>query len=150
VLRLFQRVRDGRPWRSAHLELRDGLVHALQVGIDGRPIVATHRDRKGDVEKLGWHVMPKLAEALLRLRGRRRGFKARFRRRRPIVGHRREYAQTRACPAVRWPSGVPRFSTAPSYERPEALPVVATLRTVCEEARRAYWCRNRADARVHG
>jgi hypothetical protein len=45
------------------------LVNALQVGIDGGAVVATDTHREGDVEEVGRHVVPKLAEARFLLRG---------------------------------------------------------------------------------
>src|SRR6266567_4592423 len=68
LLGLFKRVRDRRPRRGAHLELRDDAIDALDVGIDGPAVVATEQDGEGDVEYVSGHVMSKLGEALLLLR----------------------------------------------------------------------------------
>jgi len=66
LLGLFERVPDRRRRRGAHLELRDHAVDAFGVGIDGPAVVAAHADREGDVEDVLGHVVPKLAEAVLR------------------------------------------------------------------------------------
>jgi len=82
LLGLFERVPDRRRRRGAHLELRDHAVDPFGVGIDGPAVVAAHADREGDVEDVLGHVVPKLAEAVLRFgrAGRMRLPRVRFER----------------------------------------------------------------------
>src|SRR5205823_11946196 len=67
---------DCRLRRTAHLELRDHPVDPLNVGIDCPPVVASDRDREGDVTDLSRHVSLQLAcpECLLRRFGRLSAF----------------------------------------------------------------------------
>src|SRR5439155_16363533 len=67
LLGLFKRMPDRRRRRAPHFELRDHAIDTLDVGIDRPAVVATDRNREGDIEDVLRHVKLKVAETLLLL-----------------------------------------------------------------------------------